>query len=120
MKLIIFNEEDKYDDDFITYIMKKIAVGVLGGVDKDKLIPIDEYLNGNEKIKEMTELEEISAYDILHLGMKNLEAIKTPGSYTIQINEDARIGRIHIHSLCELINYGNLEIEGYPIITKTM
>lgn len=100
--------------------MKKIAVMVLGGLDKDRLIPIDDYLNGNDKIKELTGLEEISAYNILRLGMKNLEVINTPSSYTIQINEDARIGRIHIRSLCELINYGNLEVEGYPIITETM
>ena len=93
---------------------------VLGGAESEKLEPINDYLNKNDRIKELTELKKLSAYKILHLGMKNLEAIHTPGSYAIQINDNARLGRMTVSSLCELINYGNLDVYGYPIITDTM
>lgn len=120
MKLIIFNEEKKYSHEFVEYIIKKIAVKVLGGLDEEKLIPIDEYINNDEKLMEMLETDSVSSKEILRLGMKNLTYIDVGDSYTIFIDDNARLGRIKISALCELINYGNMSVKGYSIITDSM
>lgn len=62
-----------------------------------------------------------SAYEILLAGLKNLRVLNCHNHYIIEINpnEIAPKTRAKLIDICNLINYGNLEMPGYPIFENT-
>ena len=62
-----------------------------------------------------------SAYEVLIAGIKNLRVLDCTDHYIIEINpnEIAPKTRAKLIDICNLINYGNLEMPAYPIFEDT-
>lgn len=62
-----------------------------------------------------------SAYEVLIAGIKNLRVLDCANHYIIEINpnEIAPKTRAKLIDICNLINYGNLEMPAYPIFEDT-
>ena len=62
-----------------------------------------------------------SAYEVLIAGIKNLRVLDCTDHYIIEINpnEIAPKTRAKLSDICNLINYGNLEMPAYPIFEDT-
>lgn len=62
-----------------------------------------------------------SAYEVLIAGIKNLRVLNCINHYIIEINpnEIAPKTRAKLIDICNLINYGNLEMPAYPIFEDT-
>ena len=60
--------------------------------------------------------------EIIRLGLYYLIYYKTNNSYIIEIDNNSNIpnSTTKIISLCNLINYGNISLNAYPIFDKAM
>lgn len=61
-----------------------------------------------------------TAYEIIFAGIKNLKVYKYPDHYVIKINPNKILPKssAKLNDICNLINYGNLSIKGYPIFSE--
>ena len=120
MKLIIDNPTKEDLKPFINdQVIPAIAQIIYSIIDKKQLLKFDNYLS--YKFKNIIPTL-IDTNTIIHLGVKNLIIYNCKDYYQIQINPNINIPGISakLYDICALINYGNVELQPYPIFNKAM
>lgn len=116
MRLII---ENSYNEDlkpFINDIIIPACSQVLYSiVDRKYLKNFDKYLSNKYKTN-------INSNHIISIALKSLMIYNHQDNYQITINPNIFVPGINakLYDICALINYGNLDITGYPIFDKAM
>lgn len=121
MKLEISDPKNLLDRSFITWFKTKIRNKLIATIEDKKLIVWDEFFNNNPVYISIYK-KKISTRDIIIAGANNLDYTKSESNFIITINNNIftpGLDRIKLQSICKLINFGNLEIKGYPIFTDT-
>lgn len=98
-----------------TYLTRIIRKYVVLNFNPDKVKPFEEYINKNLNL-------DCSAEEIISYALDTLYVSKHGSFYKIMINPSATIPKtaIKLKSVIQLLESGNLEIRGYPIITNAM
>lgn len=99
-----------YEVRFIMYLISIIREYVVTNVDMRQLTRWNDYFKENEL--------EIDSYTALLLGINNLVYNNFLGGWIIKINPNIMLYNINVSDICNLITYGNLEVEPYPIIRE--
>lgn len=117
MKLVINNCDDIQ---FIKYLIKLLRKQLLGSIVPGKLIKWDNYLNTLPIFKTKYK-KGITAKEIIYSAAFNIRYMKSGQDYTIYIDNNQKIfgTNAKLYSICKLINYGNMQMQGYPIFTNT-
>jgi len=115
MKLVIDNCNDKQ---FIIYLINFIKQYLIDHSRSQKFSSLDMYLNKIPKYKTKFR-KSLTCHDIVICGAYNLVYRKYGKKYIITINENQKLFGLDakLYDMCKLINYGTLEIDGYPIFT---
>lgn len=102
---------------FIKWLIQEILYTFILHVDRNKLKAWDEYLN-KVVFKDNKLIKNISTYNILYTGLRTLQIQKTDSKYIISFDKFARVtnSRAKLYSIIKLITFGNMEINGYPIV----
>lgn len=121
MLLEILSEIDLTD--FCNWLMPQIQEYLEKNINEKKLEKINIYLNGEKSILfDYSGKRILSAKNILLGGVHNLRVARILDKYTIEINPNILIPNTSAKfiDIVKLINYGNMSVQGYPIMTKTM
>ena len=120
MELVIFDTEQKYDEDFLEYLRKYIILNIIGNINKKKLISSEIYINQYTDITTIFK-KYISSYDVVVSGASNIVYRIYNNKIVFNIDSTAIFPgtSAKLNDLCKLINYGNLVVQGYPIFTDT-
>ena len=106
MKLYISNEKI-IDSSFIPYIILQIQSYISQHINKDTLIKWDAYLekNGEELFNGV--YKNLTAYEIISLGIDNIGAKKTSMGVEISVQNNKKPNQIFakLYDVCMLINY---------------
>lgn len=115
MNLILNVKLNNYNN-FFKFLKDIIKSAILKNLDVKKLIVFDEYFKNNLNIK-VTPI----ARQVIIIGIENLIYSKTSEGINIYINPSTIVynTQYHVAELCRLINYGTLDLKGYPIFTNT-
>ena len=116
MRLFINNLNKKNLDYFIEDSVIPEAIEIFYSLFKPKdLIKIQDYLS---KLYD----KPIKLNSILQLAIRTLTYRKLSGNYIIQIDSNKILKEIpaKLYDICSLVNYGNLEIQPYPIFSRVM
>lgn len=110
MKLII---DLKYGLPFILYLRDKLQEYILGTVNENKLVQIQKYINSQYNIQ-------FSVYGLLQEVVAEIDYYIFSNKYIIQINPNKLLlgTDAKLIDLSNLINYGILGINGYPIFSE--
>lgn len=120
MELFIQDKKELLTHNFNRWLLKRLKENLTIEINVDKLTLWDTYLNDCSQYK-LRYNRKIYAKDILMLGISNLEYYMSSGTISFRINSSVFVpglDRIKVCSVCRLINYGCLELQGYPIFTK--
>ena len=116
-------KQDTKSDIFIQDILLPYMEDVLIAlIDRRKLIIWDEYFKDNDLgwITYKNKTIRPTAYETIITGIKNLKTYKYPDQYIIKINPNKILPKssAKLNDICNLINYGNLSLKGYPIFSE--
>lgn len=118
MNLIIKNPDNLDLYNFCEWLIKQMQKYIQEYIEPNKLIAWDDYLNNKIKLKTTDgSLRLISSKDILISGSYNLIIKQTTNQYEITINPNVNIPNYYAKfiDIIKLINYGNINIQPYPI-----
>lgn len=122
MTLTIPNNSNLDADDLIEFFIKKIQNYVETNINNEELSRWDEYLHkASIKWGTLGNKQTIpSTRDIILGAIYNLTYNKFTNKYIIEIDENVNIPNTSVKysSMINLINYGNLSINGYDIVDK--
>lgn len=118
MTLIVENKD--INTYFIKYLKRRLLGHISLILNIKKLVPFDEYFNSDE-FKILSGGIKVSAKKVIVLGMSNLTHRRYETTTHIFINPNIYYTgtNIKLVDLCNLINFGNMSIDGYPIFTET-
>ena len=109
MKLTI----ESTDTNFGYFILKQIRKFCTHYISNSNFKELDEQLTKylNSKVK---------SEDILRAGIENLILLAGKDTLSVLIDNSVKYLRtdMKVNHLCELINYGNLSIDSYPMFTR--
>lgn len=120
MNLVIEDKRELLGDDFSSWLIDKMKIHFYSILDKNKLIRWDKYLNETETIKKIYDIT-LSSEKILKDGIESLVCDRFPQCLVIHIDRTQLVFGLYytkLESLCKLINYGNSQISGYPILSE--
>lgn len=117
MQIVITN--NVYSERFAEIVINYLRNTFRRKCVKVKCAKWDEYLN-EHKEEFVTANIQISAYEILLSALYNLDIMAFHDKTIICINQNAKLRyfRSTLLPLCNLITYGNLEVNGYPILQE--
>lgn len=120
MKIIIVDEEGRFDNKFISYVKDQLRTKFLEDVEYKKLKPFEIYINEVPRYKSLFKTY-ITAAEIYSAALYNIQTVTTTYSYILQINPMVTIPNttVKVEEVCKLIDDGNLFLKAYPIFTKT-
>lgn len=106
----------EFTDDFLKWLIRRMFIIGLQYVanHKQKLLPIDSYL------KTFFDKRKYTAQEIIVAGLRNLTISHNQKQSRISINNNTKVPRtdkILLHNVCQLINYGNMELRPFPVFT---
>ena len=106
--------EGNYSPRFINFLIKIIKNRVITKLSLNKLKAWDKYLDAINKNHE-------SAKEIILISLSKLVYIIEDNYIIITINNNYVLSKLHLKLIdaIKLINFGNMEIKGYPIISDT-
>lgn len=109
MKLTI----DSTDTNFGYFILKQVRKFCNRYISNSNFKELDEQMSKYLNVK-------VSSEDILRSGLDNLILLTGKDTLSILIDNSVKYLRtnIKVSHLCELINYGNLSIDSYPMFTR--
>lgn len=116
MRLIIENSYNEDLKSFINDIVIPACSQILYSIiDRKYLKNFDNYLSNKYKTN-------INSNQIISIALKSLIVYNHQDNYQITINPNIFVPGINakLYDICALINYGNLDITGYPIFDKAM
>lgn len=108
----------KYGLEFVLYIIKKLQEYIIGNINDEKLVFIEEYINQNYK---SIYRKHISARDVLVSGAMNMTYQIYASKFTVEIDSKQILygTNAKLYDICKLINFGVLGIGSYPILTES-
>ena len=115
MKLTI-QKLPEYNRAFIEYVKDYTKRIILKKLNVRKLITTTKYFYDNIKGK-----RKINAFDIVVQAAHNLTIIEYADSFIICVDRNMIVpyfNKTKIVDMCRLINYGNTDIQPYPIFTE--
>ena len=106
--------EGNYSPRFINFLIKIIKNRVITKLSLNKLKAWDKYLDTINKNHE-------SAKEIILISLSELVYVIEDNYIIITINNNYVLSKLHLKLIdaIKLINFGNMEIKGYPIISDT-
>lgn len=118
MTLMIEHEYDR--NDFIRFLKRRMLGYISMHINLDKVRAFDEYFESDGFKKTYGDVNVCSA-TIFKLSILNLKVVHYPTYATITVDDTIMYPNTHIRliDLCKLMNYGNLSVEAYPIISDT-
>ncbi len=122
MELEIINKNNLDLYDFCIWLEDKLFNYLNSSIDDRQLDRFDDYINKNIQINFIDKLPRfLKSRNILLSAFKNLDVRKQGKSYIIGIDPLKFIPNTNAKfiDIIRLINYGNMEINGYPIIDNT-
>lgn len=120
---LVINKGDLEITNFSYWLIPYIQEFLINQINKRKLIKFDKFLNDNKIIYfNYKEDRIISSKNILIGAIYNLRVINKANEIIIEINPNSIIPNTSAKfiDIIKLINYGNLLLEAYPILDKTM
>lgn len=110
MKLIIYKNKNLINTAFANYLIKTIKKNVMLSLELNKWQIVVNYLNKYTNISNGVEL--------LNKILSNLEYLNYMDRYVFQFSVNKKIGNYTVDQIIKIINDGNTEFKGYPIILK--
>ena len=114
---------DKDLTNFCNWLIPKIQEYFIDSINVKKLELYNIYLNGNKVILfDYGGKRILSAKNILIGGIYNLIVKRTINKFIIEINPNIFIPNTSAKfiDIVKLINFGNMSLQGYPVVTETM
>ena len=121
MELIIENPNNLNLDAFCSYLISEMIEYIDNTINDNQLIRFDSYINNNLKIKFIDKFPRLlKSRDILITAVQTLYYIKQGNDYIIKINPNNFIPNTYAKfiDIVSLINYGNMQLQSYPIIDE--
>ena len=121
MELIIENPNNLNLDAFCSYLISEMIEYIDNTINDNQLIRFDSYINNNLKIKFIDKFPRLlKSRDILITAVQTLYYIKQGNDYIIKINPNNFIPNTYAKfiDIISLINYGNMQLQSYPIIDE--
>ena len=123
MKLEIPIQIDKFKIDirFIKLLIPYIKHNILQNINNIQLSNIDRYVEESNILNDYkTKNVTFKSRRIIIMAINNLTVNKGKDYYIIEIDNNIIYPgySITLENLCKLINFGNMDIKGYPIITN--
>lgn len=105
---------------FILFIKKRMLTYCLSHLELSKLDKFDEYFK-SEGFVNTYKVSNLSSRNIIYLGISHLSHRRYETETQLSIDDSLYYPgtNIKISSLCKLINFGNMDIDGYPIFSNT-
>lgn len=120
MRIEIKSDSELIDKDFGYFLIELIQEEIRNKLNPLKLVKLNKYIKENEVFKSVYR-KHITCEEIIIIGSRNLICKETSTKIIIEINNNILIpglDRVKINSACKLINYGTIDIKGYPIFTN--
>lgn len=112
MGITLFYEDYEDLDDFVEHLV--FYIGNIGNlyINDKKLIKCQQYFD-SKKI-------DLDIVKIILIALNNLNINRTTRFVTIKIDEKKVIPNtsLRIIDICKMINYGNFELQAYPLFTN--
>ncbi len=121
MELIIENPNNLNLDAFCSYLISEMIEYIDNTINDNQLIRFDSYINNNLKIKFIDKFPRLlKSRDILITAVQTLYYVKQGDDYIIKINPNNFIPNTYAKfiDIVSLINYGNMQLQSYPIIDE--
>lgn len=119
MQLQIKDNSGLLDNKFAEWLVNDIQKQIIVNIDVNRFKQWDEYLNEKE-VFNTTYLKTIKSLDIVYEGIQSLTYTVRSPYIRIFINKQKYVpglDRVPLYVFCDLINYGDLSLNGYPIFT---
>lgn len=123
MNLVIDKPTNLKLVDFGKWLIPKIYFYFKKALDNNKLIKLDLYLNQNNLIKFDYGISKIiKCKDVLTAAIYCLKVIDQPDRLILEIDPNILIPdtKTSYLEIAKFINYGNLSVNGYPILDECM
>lgn len=109
------------DDYFIEWLIDRIRFEILGNIDEEQLNNFNSVVNQQQLFKRVDNRN--IKFDIrkaIVMSLQNIRYRKIKNVYIIEISSDTIYPHylVKLSTLCKLLNYGNVNIKGYPIYTE--
>lgn len=117
MQIVIVEKQDMLTDNFYSWLIEEIQTEFISKINPKKLEAWNKYLTQNFR---SVYKKRVSAKDILLAGIYNLQVTKSSAKLTIEINDNVFVpylDRVKVKTVCKLINFGNAEMQAYPIFS---
>lgn len=121
MELTIDNPDNLNLDAFCSYLISEMVDYIDSTIDSNQLIRFDEYINNNLNIRFIDKLPRLlKSKNILIAAVQTLYYIKQGNDYIIKINPNNFAPNTYAKfiDIVSLINYGNMQLQSYPIIDE--
>lgn len=121
MELIIRNPMKLNLSSFCNYLINKMVNYISNVINDNQLIRFDKYINNNLNIRFIDKFPRLlKSRDVLITAVQTLYYIKQGNDYIIKINPNNFIPNTYAKfiDIVSLINYGNMQLQSYPIIDE--
>ena len=121
MELIIENPNNLNLGAFCSYLISEMIKYIDNTINDNQLIRFDSYINNNLKIRFIDKFPRLlKSRDILITAVQTLYYVKQGNDYIIKINPNNFIPNTYAKfiDIVSLINYGNMQLQSYPIIDE--
>ena len=115
---IIIKNTNKYDSNFVNWLIEKIKSYLLMFDDFSRYKQIEEYINSN--ILRSKKYRYLSMHDIFFIAAASYECINYGSTAIIQINPYIKIynTNIKVIDICKILNYGSISVKGIDIFSQ--
>lgn len=121
MELIIDNPDNLDLNNFCSYLISEMIDYMENTINDSQLIRFNEYINNNLNIRFIDKLPRLlKSRNILITAVQTLYYVKQGNDYIIKINPNNFIPNTYAKfiDIVSLINYGNIQLQSYPIIDE--
>lgn len=121
MELRIKNPAKLELSNFCNYLISKMVTYISNAINDSQLIRFDKYINNNLKIKFIDKFPRLlKSRNVLITAVQTLYCVKQVNDYIIKINPNNFIPNTYAKfiDIVSLINYGNMQLQSYPIIDE--
>lgn len=120
---IVIPITENYDEAFIDWLVMQIKSEMISSIVPKKFKPFIAYQQSQQVFKsKQPELEEIDFIRVVLQGIELYSYRKAKTVWIIEMQHD-KLHRGYLNkvsSICKFINYGLLDLKGYPIFTNVL
>lgn len=111
MLLTVYKTSDDINDTYISKIMLIISEMIKRRVNKNKLLKWDKYIESTFSVK-------TQAKDFIVKGAESLVCRSYLNRYIVYIDDNVKLNGIKVATICSMINYGTIGIQGCHIFSE--